>query len=142
INSDGTVNQIESGNTVVPSMIAVALDVETGTVYSGSQSHMIVMLDGESGTLPSFLHDNRSFVIDGDGTMSWAPTTLPAVQGVGVASLTLTNGGTTCPDTTTVSLTGGGGSGAVAQLSFTGSSIANLQLTTAGFGYTSAPTVT
>lgn len=60
--------------------------------------------------------------------------------GAGIASVTVTNGGTgyTAP---TVAFTGGGGTGATGTVQQTGGVISGITITNPGTGYTSAPTV-
>jgi sugar lactone lactonase YvrE len=59
----------------------------------------------------------------------------------GVASITLTSGGSGYTSAPAVTFSGGGGSGATATASITGGIVTALTLTANGSGYTSAPTV-
>ena len=59
-----------------------------------------------------------------------------------LTGLTLTNGGAGYTSAPTVSLTGGGGTGATATATLAPRAVAGLTLTNGGSGYTSAPTVT
>jgi len=59
-----------------------------------------------------------------------------------VAGLTLTTGGSGYASAPSVSITGGGGSGATASLTFFGAFVNGLTLVSGGSGYSSAPTVT
>ena len=68
-------------------------------------------------------------------------TNLTAWIGGPVGGLTLTNGGSGYASAPTVALTGGGGTGATASLTFVGTFVNGLQLTNGGAGYSSAPTV-
>jgi FtsP/CotA-like multicopper oxidase with cupredoxin domain len=58
-----------------------------------------------------------------------------------VGSLTLTSGGSGYASAPTVSITGGGGSGAAAAVTFVGANVNSLTLNNGGSGYTSAPSV-
>ena len=66
-------------------------------------------------------------------TGPWSPTS------AGVASVTLTNGGSNYTSVPTVGFTNGGGSGATATATM---KVSAISLTAAGTGYTSTPTVT
>lgn len=71
-----------------------------------------------------------------DGTA--VPT---ATSGTGVQSINLQAGGTGYTTAPTVSLTGGGGTGATATATVSGGTVTGITVTAAGSGYTSAPTV-
>lgn len=60
----------------------------------------------------------------------------------GVASVTVTAGGTGYTGTPTIQFTGGGGTGAAGTVVITGDAITSVTITNPGSGYTSAPTVT
>ena len=60
----------------------------------------------------------------------------------GVASVTITNGGTGYTTAPTVTFTGGAGSGATAVAVLTGGTVSAINITNPGTGYTSAPTFT
>lgn len=59
----------------------------------------------------------------------------------GVASITITNGGTTYGTPPTVTFTGGGGTGAAGTATVSGGVVTGVTITNPGSGYTSAPTV-
>jgi hypothetical protein len=59
----------------------------------------------------------------------------------GVASVNVITGGNNYPNSTTVTISGGGGSGATAVASLANKSIQSVTVTNAGSGYTSMPTV-
>jgi hypothetical protein len=59
----------------------------------------------------------------------------------GVASITVTSGGSGYTSAPTVSFTGGGGTGAVATTWVAGGQVTSVEVTNPGSGYTSAPTV-
>src|SRR5438270_11024702 len=61
--------------------------------------------------------------------------------GAGVFVVVLSSGGTGYNSTPTVSITGGGGSGATAVATIANGAVTRVTLTNAGVGYTSAPTV-
>jgi FtsP/CotA-like multicopper oxidase with cupredoxin domain len=78
-----------------------------------------------------------------------SPTYIP-IQGTSLAgwysgqigSIALTNGGSGYSSAPTASITGGGGTGATAALTFGGATVDSLTLTAGGSGYTAAPAVT
>lgn len=59
----------------------------------------------------------------------------------GIASVTITNGGSGYLTPPTVSFTGGGGTGAAGTAVLSGDAVASVTITNPGSGYTSAPTV-
>ncbi|MDR3638959.1 MAG: proprotein convertase P-domain-containing protein [Isosphaeraceae bacterium] len=60
----------------------------------------------------------------------------------GIKSVSVTNGGSGYTTAPTVTITGGGGSGAAAYATISGGLVTSITLTSAGSGYTSTPTVT
>ncbi|ADE87918.1 putative phage tail protein [Escherichia phage vB_EcoM_ECO1230-10] len=59
----------------------------------------------------------------------------------GVTAISIGNGGSGYTETPTISLTGGGGTGATAQATVVGGVITKITVTNSGMGYTTAPTV-
>jgi hypothetical protein len=62
------------------------------------------------------------------------------LSGTGVSTVPVTGGGTGYTDGQSITLTGGGGTGAVATANVVAGVITNVTVTTAGTGYTTAPT--
>src|SRR5207247_7128734 len=80
------------------------------------------------------------------GVGSTSNPTATAALGYPVASVTVTNGGSSYTSAPTVSLSGGGGTGAAATASVVTAStttypVASVTVTAGGSGYTSAPAV-
>jgi hypothetical protein len=77
-------------------------------------------------------------------TVSFVRTGSAVGPSGGLASLTVTNGGSGYTNVPTVGFTGGGGSGAAATaiIDTNAGTVTNITITAAGTGYTSAPTVT
>jgi hypothetical protein len=108
--------------------------------YSGSDAN------GTGGTwswVNPVTNDPNGIVIARDIT-SPTPFSAEWSSAAGVASITLTNGGSGYPSSTTVTISGGGGTGATATCSTSGpptKAITGVSVTNAGSGYTSVPTV-
>ena len=77
--------------------------------------------------------------ISGTGSGATARATLAPV---GVASVTVTDGGTGFTSVPLITFKGGGGSGATGLAVLTGTTVAAVNLTASGSGYTSAPSIT
>jgi prepilin-type N-terminal cleavage/methylation domain-containing protein len=73
-----------------------------------------------------------------------SPTPFSAVWSgsAGIASVTVTNGGSNYPASTTVTIAGGGGTGATATCTVSNKVITGVTVTNSGSGYTSTPSVT
>jgi hypothetical protein len=86
-------------------------------------------------------NDPNGIVVARDIT---SPTPFSAVWSntAGVASINVTNGGSNYPNSTTVNIVGGGGTGATALATVSGKVITGVTVTNAGSGYKSLPTVT
>lgn len=83
----------------------------------------------------------RAVIVDStNGYYSWDGTTLYSPGSVGTVSVTV--GGTGYTAVPVIGFTGGGGTGATATASISGSAVVSITLVGAGSGYTSAPTVT
>lgn len=87
----------------------------------------------DSATCPIYI---RSYVLKRPWTKGTRNAALTSLTG-----LTLTNGGSAYVFAPAVSFTGGGGSGATAEVEISGGSIISIWLTNGGTGFTSAPTV-
>jgi len=83
-------------------------------------------------------------IINNAGNWIQIDQNLLAPTGNGLASISLTNGGSGYIGAPVVQISGGGGTGAtaIAQIDTNTGSITNILVTSAGSGYTSAPTVT
>lgn len=85
---------------------------------------------------------------DGDNTLKWAVgwsdgTDAPtSVASGSLDHIQVTSGGTGYTSAPTVSITGGGGSGAAATAVLDGDEVVAINITSPGTGYTSVPTVT
>jgi hypothetical protein len=75
------------------------------------------------------------------GAMPGAAVGAATLATAGVASLTLTNGGTGYTTAPTVTISGGGGSGATATATVSGGAVTSLTLTAGGSGFSTTPTV-
>ena len=117
----------------------------TGLSYN---THYNIMYDGTQfyayTDLPSTLPDNLKYV----GSLTTVPssggataTATALLNGTGVNSVTVNNGGTGYTSAPTVALTGGGGTGATATATIASGVVTSVTITNAGTGYTSAPTV-
>lgn len=83
----------------------------------------------------------RAVIVDStNGYYTWDGATLYSPGAVGTVSVTV--GGTGYTAVPVIGFTGGGGTGATATASITGSAVVSITLVGAGSGYTSAPTVT
>jgi hypothetical protein len=100
-----------------------------------------VPIDGDSTNMNPSNWRTTGVVVARDITSStpfspqWSTT-------AGVASISVTTGGSNYPSATTVTVAGGGGSGAAATASVSNGVITGVTVTNTGSGYTSAPTVT
>ncbi len=74
---------------------------------------------------------------NGEQPFYWSPNNYPQ----GVSEIRITSGGSGYTAAPTVSLTGGGGTGATAQAVVSGGVVTSVFVLTAGSGYTSNPTV-
>jgi hypothetical protein len=92
---------------------------KTGTVATGDTNGITIARDITSATPFS---------------AEWSNT-------AGVASITVTNGGSNYPNSTTVTISGGGGTGATATCTVSGKVITGVTVTNPGSGYTSVPMV-
>jgi hypothetical protein len=85
-------------------------------------------------------NDPNGIVISRDIT-SATPFSAEWSNTAGVAGVTITNGGSNYPNSTTVSISGGGGTGATGTATISSKTIVGVTITNAGSGYTSAPIV-
>jgi Phage stabilisation protein len=79
-----------------------------------------------------------------DGTVGWVVNELfvpTQISNTGVTSIVLTNGGKDYTTAPTVTISGGGGTGATATCSVNGGVVTSIEITNPGTGYTSDPTV-
>lgn len=81
-------------------------------------------------------------VITGGGNPNRIAQGTAVIGGGGVVSIQITNGGTGYTSQPTVTISGGGGSGATAVAAGVADSITTISVVTPGVGYTFAPTVT
>ncbi|SKA80708.1 delta-60 repeat domain-containing protein [Prosthecobacter debontii] len=108
-----------------------------------SQSSLQKVLSQVDGS--SLLNANGSW---GQATSAWSQNTLITATatatrtGTGVGTITIVNPGAGYLSAPTVTISGGGGSGAVATATVSNGRVVSIVVTTAGTGYTSNPTVT
>jgi hypothetical protein len=100
-------------------------------------------LAGDTGktTEDSVFPDAKCFIFkhwwSGDPKYVTATATITGV----VNSIQITNGGTGYTSAPNVAITGGGGTGAMAEADVAGGAVINIRITNAGSGYTGAPTI-
>lgn len=85
------------------------------------------------------LHDYMATIVQ--DTLLWVYPT-PSITGGTVSGIAVTAGGSGYTTAPTVSITGGGGSGATATATVSGGVVTAITVTAAGTSYTTAPTVT
>jgi len=93
-----------------------------------------------SGTISKYLDDESTSVLTWNSNTSLRLRVGKDV-GKGIASVTVTSGGTGYSSAPTVSFTGGGGTGGAGTTVLSGGAVQSVTITEAGFGYTSNPTV-
>ena len=93
-----------------------------------------------SGTISKYLDDESTSVLTWNSNTSLRLRVGKDV-GRGVASVTVTSGGTGYSSAPTVSFTGGGGTGGAGTTVLSSGAVQSVTITTAGSGYTSNPTV-
>ena len=84
------------------------------------------------------------YVNDGEANVTVNPPPAAATATVtngGVTAITIISGGANYTSAPTISITGGGGTGAAATASISGGAVTAITITAGGTGYTSAPTI-
>ena len=93
-----------------------------------------------SGTISKYLDDESTSVLTWNSNTSLRLRVGKDV-GKGIASVTVTSGGSGYSSAPTVSFTGGGGTGGAGTTVLSSGAVQSVTITTAGSGYTSPPTV-
>lgn len=116
-------------------------------VDKDGNSVAIITLPSSTGACGIQWCDSSSFgeyVFICDGTVGWVVKedfSATQISNTGITSIVLTNGGTGYTTAPTVTISGGGGSGATAEATVSGGIVTSLIMTNPGTGYTSDPIV-
>jgi len=126
------VNDISTVGTVAVSGDVSLTSTGTGNVTFANNSTV--------GGLFSASATNGNVTANVLGNIATGTITVPTTSTL-LTSISVTNGGTGYTAAPTVSIIGGGGTGAVATATFSGGSVTGITITNVGSGYTSAPTI-
>jgi autotransporter-associated beta strand protein len=136
----GTVSLL--GGTLTANYVGVAgtsvsrLNFNGGTLMAGTGTATFLQ-----GLTAATIYSGGAVIDDGGNAITIAQPLL-APTGNGLGSIPVATGGAGYLDTPIVTITGGGGVGAVAVANIVGGAVANITILSPGTGYTSAPTVT
>jgi hypothetical protein len=144
LSPDYTITNSGQGYTSAPT---IAISGGTGTGASGTATVKNGALTGITITNPGSgysLNDQPILTVSGGGSDSQAQATAVISSGSGgISSIYILNGGTGYTTSSTFTVSGGGGSGAVVVLTgLSNGTITSIAIQSPGTGYTSAPTIT